>query len=202
MLGAREQRRGVADRPRRRLAAVPRGDDAVEARRIALDAGHDDDRAAALGEDRAGEVVEGRRPAGLDLLDHDEVEAAREGRRVHRLNGVRIVIVDRLGFDPGGAGLGDKARQRRARLRVARFAIAAHRRVARLERAVSHQRQVAARPQRRHARFDALGERKGVGNRRPVGFLQDDENVFEHVLPREARGLETEPFSHELAAKL
>ena len=202
MLGAREQRRGVADRPRRRLAAVPRRDNAVEARRIALDAGHDDDRATAFGEDRAGEVVEARRPAGLDLLDHDQVEAARKSRRVDRLNGVRIVVVERLGLDPGGARLRGEARQRRARLRIARLAVAAHRRVARLQRAVGQQRQVAARPQRGHARFDALGEREGVRNRRPVGFLQDDENVFEHVPPREARGLGTELFSHELAAKL
>ena len=115
MLGAREQRRGVADRPRRRLAAVPRGDDAVEARRIALDAGHDDDRATALGEDRAGEVVEARRPAGLDLLDHDQIEAARESRRVHRLNGVRIVVVERLGLDPGGAAPGRRSSSSAAR---------------------------------------------------------------------------------------
>ena len=66
MLGAREQRPGVADRPRRRLAAVPRGDDAVEARGFALDAGHDDDRATALGEESAGEVVEvGGRPGSI-----------------------------------------------------------------------------------------------------------------------------------------
>ena len=137
MFGAREQRSGVADRPRRRLAAVPRGDNSVEARRFALDAGHDDDRTTALGKDRAGEVVEARRPAGLDLLDHDQVEAARESRRVHRLNGVRIVVVDRLRLDAGGAGLGGEAGQRRARFCVARFAIAAHRCVARFQRAVS-----------------------------------------------------------------
>ena len=76
---------------------------------FALDAGHDDDRATALGEDRAGEVVEARRPAGLDLLDHDQIEAAREGRRVHRLDGVRIVVVERLGLDPGFARLGGEA---------------------------------------------------------------------------------------------
>jgi len=193
MFGEREQRRGVADRPRRGLAAVPRGDDAVEAGRRALDAGHDDHRATALGENGAGEVVEPGRPARLDLLDDHEIETAREGGSVHRLDGVRIVVIERLRLDAGGARLRGEAFERGARPGVAPFAIAAHRRMARLERTVGEQRQIAPRPQGGEARFDALGEGYGVRDSRPVGFLKDDENVFEHDPPRRSRVYPTSP---------
>ena len=71
--------------------------------------------------------------------------------------------------------------------RIPRLMVAAGVFVARLERPVGHQRQVAPGPHRRDARFESLRERKGVWRRRLVGLFENHENISKHFRVRENR---------------
>ncbi len=125
MLGAFEQRRGVADRAPGGRAAVPGRDDPFETRRLALYAGHDDDGAPAFGDDRAGQVVQVRRLSRLDLLDDDESEAAGELRHVSGLGIVRVVKIQDFGLHAGRLGARAEILEHLPGPRVPRLIVAA-----------------------------------------------------------------------------